>query len=177
MTVVAVGMLLVVTGCGSTKGGTATPSTGAGGTSAATAALWDPCTQVSDQVLQKVGVVPSTKKSGVAGVEEPGWKVCAWNSAPSLWDYTVTVYSTIHNVDEYKKKKENVDFVGIKVQGRDGFRFHTTNDKDNEDCDLVFPAAQGALQISVFKASPNKPVVACDQAMVAADTLVPLFPR
>ncbi|MFD0361980.1 DUF3558 family protein [Nocardia sp. GCM10030253] len=57
------------------------PSSGTTNTSAATTALWDPCTQVSDALLKQVGVNPATKESGIAGVEESDWKVCSWNNA------------------------------------------------------------------------------------------------
>jgi hypothetical protein len=146
-------------------------------TSAATAALWDPCTQVSDQQLQQIGVVSSTKKSGVAGVEEPGWKVCSWHDASSQWNYSLGVWSTVYSVDDLRKKPDNVDFVRINVNGRDGFRFRNTSDTDGEDCDLAFPASQGALQITVFNTSPKSAVTPCDRATSAAEVLVPGFPR
>lgn len=178
MTVVAVGVLLLVTGCGSTKGGTATPSTGAAGTSAATAALWDPCTQVSDQVLQNVGLDPSSKKADVAGVPEPGWKVCGWHDPQTPFNYNVGVWSTIHTVDEFKKKKDNVDFVDISVNGRNGYQFRDAGYEVGEACYLVFPAAQGAFQITTLNvSSKGRQVPACDRAKAAAEVIAPIFPR
>ncbi|MEV5833011.1 DUF3558 domain-containing protein [Nocardia sp. NPDC052112] len=174
MTVVAVGALLVATGCGATKGGTATSSTGAGGTSAAAAALWDPCTQVSDQVLQKIGVSPSTKRSGVAGVEEPGWKVCSWNNE----DFTVGVFSTINSVEDFKRKSDNIDFKDTSVAGRKGVEHRMASDKFDEVCSLVFPADQGAVQILIRNRTSSTNVVApCARAESAANDLVPVFPR
>ncbi|MDE1669124.1 DUF3558 domain-containing protein [Nocardia gipuzkoensis] len=170
------GMVLVTSGCESGTNGTATPSTTTD-ISAATAALWDPCTQVSDQQLQRIGVVPSTRRSGIAGVEEPGWKVCSWHDAASQWNYSLGVWSTIYSIDDLRKKPENVDFVGINVGGRDGFRFRNTSDVSGEDCDLAFPAGQGALQVTVFNASPKSSVAPCDRAVSAAEVLVPTFPR
>ncbi|WP_157124010.1 DUF3558 domain-containing protein [Nocardia pseudovaccinii] len=174
MTVVAVGMLLVATGCGSTKGGTATPSTGAAGTSAATAALWDPCTQISDQVLRKVGVSPSTKRSGIAGVEEPGWKVCSWNND----DFTVGVFSTINTVEDFKRKTDNIDFKDTSVAGRQGVEHRMASDKFDEVCSLVFPASQGVVQILIRNRTSSTNVVApCTRAETVASNLVPVFPR
>ncbi|WP_225726762.1 MULTISPECIES: DUF3558 domain-containing protein [unclassified Nocardia] len=175
MTSTLTAVLLLTSGCGPDKQGQPTPTTV--NTSAATAALWDPCTQISDGTLQGLGVVPSTRKSDVAGVAEPGWKVCAWHDSTSDWNYSLGVWSTIHTVEEFKKKPDNVDFASISVGGREGFRFHTVTDTAKADCDLVFPSSQGAFQITVLSATSSKPVPACDKAMAAAQVLVPTFPK
>ncbi|MFF7943090.1 DUF3558 domain-containing protein [Nocardia gamkensis] len=167
------GVVLVASGCDSGTSGTATPNTTTD-TSAATAALWDPCTQVSDQVLQKIGVSPSTRESGVAGVEEPGWKHCNWSSA----DFALGVWSTVHSVDDFRRKEGNIDFSDISVGGRSGVQYHRAKDKFGEDCDLVFPASHGALSITIYNHASSKNVIApCTRAMTAAETLVPIFPR
>ncbi|MGO4649124.1 DUF3558 domain-containing protein [Nocardia sp. 2YAB30] len=166
-------MALVASACGSDREGTATPST-VTDTSVATAALWDPCTQVSDQILQKIGVSPSTKESGVAGIEEPGWKHCSWSNA----DFALGVWSTIHSVDEFRRKEGNIDFTEISVNGRNGVQYRRAKDNSNEDCDLVFPAGRGALSITIYnQASSKNVIVPCVRAMTAAETLVPIFPR
>lgn len=173
-TVVALaGVVLVASGCDAGTNGTATPSTTTD-ISAATAALWDPCTQVSDQVLQKIGVSPSTRESGVAGVEEPGWKHCTWSGA----DFALGVWSTIHSVDDFKRKEGNVGFTDISVGGRSGVQYRRAKDKFDEDCDLVFPASDGALSITIYNHASSKNVIApCTRAMTAAETLAPIFPR
>ncbi|WP_225727861.1 MULTISPECIES: DUF3558 domain-containing protein [unclassified Nocardia] len=170
------GVLLLASGCGPDKQGQPTPS--AVNTSATAAALWDPCTQLSDQTLQSVGLVPATKRSGVAGVEEPGFKVCSWNNKASSWDFTVGVFSTVHSVDDYKKKPENVDFSNVTISGRDGFKYRTTTDKLKEDCDFVFPAAQGAIAITTIDSAASKNQTdPCGRATTVIEALVPLFPR
>ncbi|MFE9324836.1 DUF3558 domain-containing protein [Nocardia sp. NPDC052278] len=178
MTVVAVGMLLVVTGCGSTKGGTATPSTGAAGTSAAAAALWDPCTQISDQVLQKIGLDPASKEKDVAGVPEPGFKVCGWHDPAMPHVYNITVFSTLHTVEDFKRKSDNIEFTDVSIQGRGGLTYRSASYQKDEGCDLIFPATQGAIQVSAFNPGPEgRRTPPCDRAKAAADALVPLFPR
>ncbi|MEU2125382.1 DUF3558 domain-containing protein [Nocardia niwae] len=167
------GVVLAASGCESGTNGTATPSTTID-TSAATAALWDPCTQVSDQVLQKIGVSPSTRESGVSGVEEPGWKHCNWSSA----DFALGVWSTIHSVDDFRRKEGNIEFTDISVGGRGGVQYRRAKDKHDEDCDLVFPASRGSLSITIYNHASSKNVIApCTRAMTAAETLVPIFPR
>ncbi|MEU1959220.1 DUF3558 domain-containing protein [Nocardia sp. NPDC019375] len=167
------GAALVASGCDSGTNGTATPSTTTD-TSAATAALWDPCTQVSDQILLKIGVSPATRESGVAGVEEPGWKHCTWSSA----DFALGVWSTIHSVDDFRKKEGNIEFTDISVRGRSGVQYRRAKDKFDEDCALVFPASYGALSITIYNHASSKSVIApCTRAMTVAETLVPTFPR
>ncbi|GAB2656024.1 DUF3558 domain-containing protein [Nocardia goodfellowii] len=166
------GVVLVASGCGSKTEGKGGPT--ATNTSAATATLWDPCTQVSDQALKQVGVKPETKESGVAGVEEPGWKVCSWNNA----DFDLVVWSTTFGIDDFKKKDGNTDFKDIAVAGRSGVTYHRARDTANEDCDLVFPAAQGAFSISIYnRASSTNVEPPCQRANKAAEVVVPLFPR
>ncbi|MGN2635975.1 DUF3558 domain-containing protein [Nocardia takedensis] len=168
--VVAVGAV----GCESTTEGAAGPE-GSVDPSAAAATLWDPCTQIDDATLQSVGVLPSTKRSGVAGIEEPGWKVCSWRDASTRWQYTLGVWSTVNTVDSFRQKPENVGFTPVEVSGRPGFQFLRSTDKRNEDCHLVFPAVQGALSLTVFN-SADGTTPPCDRLTAAAANLVPTLP-
>ncbi|MGK8511961.1 DUF3558 domain-containing protein [Nocardia asiatica] len=169
------GVVALSTGCTQSSDGTATPSTSTD-KHAATAALWDPCTQINDQTLRSLDVDPSTRQSGVGGVQTEGWKICTWFHPP-LHDYSVEVDSTIFTVGDFKAKKENVDFIKISVKGREGWRYRRSTDRKNETCDLVFPSSQGAYGISFYSLSPSAATVPCDRALAAADVLVPLFPK
>ncbi|MEV6280096.1 DUF3558 domain-containing protein [Nocardia sp. NPDC051832] len=165
------GVVLLASGCNSKTDGKPEPTTT--DTSAATTVLWDPCTQISDQVLRQVGVDPATKTSGAAGVEEPGWKICTWNND----DFNLVVFSTFRTVDEFKKKSENVDFVDTTVGGRSGMRYRQVDDKDDRICDLIFPAKQGSFDVMVSNRISSKNKVApCLRASTAAEALVPLLP-
>ncbi|WP_330232110.1 DUF3558 domain-containing protein [Nocardia sp. NBC_00508] len=165
------GVVLVASGCGSNTNGTATPSTDM---SAATAMLWDPCTQVSNSTLQQIGVRADTKRSGVAGVEEPGWKVCSWNNE----DFNLGVSTTIHTVDDFKAKPDNIDFSDISIAGRDGVQHRRSSDRFNELCDLVFPASSGSYGVTISnRASSKNPTEPCASARAAAAVLVPSFPH
>ncbi|MEV6323835.1 DUF3558 domain-containing protein [Nocardia sp. NPDC051787] len=166
------GMALVASGCGSGTEGTATPSA-VTDTSAATAALWDPCTQVSNSALQQIGVRPETKRSGVAGVEEPGWKVCSWNNE----DFSVGVFSTIKKVDDFEKKADNIDFKDVTIAGRQGVEHRVASDKVDEVCSLLFNARQGTLQILIRnQTSSSNSTAPCTRAEKVAEILVPVFP-
>lgn len=168
------GVVLVVSGCGTETKGKPEPSTD---TSAA-GALWDPCTQVSDAVLKQIGVDPGSKKSGVAGVEEPGWKVCSWHDPEHPFNYDLGIWATIRTVDEIKKKQDNIDFTPVTVGGRAGFTFRSASYDDDEVCDLVFPTAQGgSVQVSSFNISTkSRQVPPCNRTLAAAEILAPILP-
>ncbi|WP_194818519.1 DUF3558 domain-containing protein [Nocardia sp. XZ_19_385] len=166
------GVVLVASGCGSKTDGKAGPTTT--DTSAATAALWDPCVQISEAALKQIGVDPATKESGVAGVEEPGWKVCSWNNS----DFNLGVFSTVRTVEEFKKKPDNTDFADVTIGGRTGLRFRQTFDKDDKICDLLFSTAQGTVDITVSnRVSSKNKVSPCERAGTAAEILMPGVPR
>ncbi|MBF6063723.1 DUF3558 domain-containing protein [Nocardia terpenica] len=173
----AVGVVSVsLTGCGSSSPGTATPTTT--DKQAATAALWDPCTQIGSDTLQQLGVDQSSKDSGIGGVPQPGWKDCSW-SYPPEHDQSVTIWSSIYTIDDYKQKADNTDFMPITAAGRSGWKYHRVSDKNNEKCDLVFPAQSsvGAYEISFYNLEPGLTASPCDRAMSVANIVVPLFPR
>ncbi len=173
----AVAVVVTVAGCGKSTSGTAAPTTT--DTAAATAALWDPCTNIGSDILQKLGVDQSSKDTGIGGVQQPGWKDCTWAYPPGH-ERSVTVWSTIHTIDEFKKKADDVDFVSISIAGRDGWRYHRVSDPNSEKCDLVFPAAQsssGAYEISFYNLDPSVMTPPCDEAVSVAHLVVPLFPK
>ncbi|WP_433603348.1 DUF3558 domain-containing protein [Nocardia sp. CA-135953] len=172
------GVLIAATGCGSTNGGTATPATTTD-KAAATAALWDPCTQISDEVLRQVGVDPSTRSNTIAGVPNvEGWKLCSWHDKPSRWDYTLGVWSTSHTIDESKKDGNNIDFADIVIAGRQGIQFRRAEDRNDEICYLSFPSGGQSIDISIYKTVLTKDNRGpCVIAAAAADVLVPILPK
>lgn len=162
--------LLLAAGCGSDTEGTATPTTT--DIAAATEALWDPCSEIDEATLRKLTVDPASKRSGVMSVEEPGFKICSWNND----DFGISVFSTIHTVEDFRNKEDNIDFTDVTISGRDGVQFRTKSDEYDEKCNLVFPAEQGAFLITVFNhASSRKVEPPCDRLHDAAEVLVPLF--
>ncbi|MGY4099557.1 DUF3558 domain-containing protein [Nocardia sp. R16R-3T] len=172
------GVLIAATGCGATNGRTATPATTTD-KAAATAALWDPCTQISDSILRQVGVDPSTRNNTISGVENvEGWKLCSWNDQPGRANYNLGVWSTTHTIDESKKDGNNVDFTAISIAGREGVQFRRAYDSDNEVCYFSFPSNGHTIEISIYKTTLTKDKRnPCVIATAAADTLVPNFPK
>jgi hypothetical protein len=171
------GVLLAVTGCDTIAGGPVTPETTTDAV-AATEALWDPCTQISDDVLRQVGVDPATRDNTISGVENvKGWKLCSWHNKKSRWDYTLGVWSTTHTVEDLKGDANNVDFTNITVSGRPGTQFRKAHDAHNSVCYFGFPFSAGTIEISVFgSAASDADLDPCQTASTAAETLVHQFP-
>lgn len=174
---VLAGALLAVSGCDATPGGSAEPVTTT--SPVATEALWDPCTQISDDVLRQVGVDPSTRDNTISGVENvEGWKLCSWHDKASRWDYTLGVWSTTHTVEELRGDANNVEFTDVSVSGRAGVQFKKAHDSHGSVCYLGFPFSAGTLEISVFNsAASDLDQDPCRTADSAAGVLVAHFPR
>ncbi|MFF0531184.1 DUF3558 domain-containing protein [Nocardia amikacinitolerans] len=177
---VLAGVLVASTGCDATNGGTATPSSTTD-KAAATEALWDPCTQISDEVLRRVGVDPSTRDNTISGVEKvPGWKLCSWHDKPSRWTYNLGVWSSIYTLEEVKGDENNIEFADLSIAGRSGVQFRRADDRDGRVCYIAFPADGQTIEVSVYKAYTTKTPAdnrdSCAIAAEAAEVLVPTFP-
>lgn len=172
------GTLLAATGCNATNEGTATPVSTTD-KAAATEALWDPCTQVGEDVLAQVGVDSSTKDTTISGVENvEGWKLCSWHNKRSRWDYTLGIWSTIHTVDEIKADPNNTDFTDITAAGRSGIQFRKAHDAAyNSVCYIAFPSNGQTFEVSIYKTplttDDRDP---CEIALAASEFVVPVFP-
>ncbi|WP_249358763.1 DUF3558 domain-containing protein [Nocardia cyriacigeorgica] len=175
--VVAAGALLAG-GCGSDVEGTATPDGGGSSSTEAsgqgqTQVLWDPCTEISDELLVQIGMRPETERSGVADVEVEGWKVCSWNNS----DFGLTVYSTDNTVEAIRNKDGNKDFADVTVAGRQALQYRTDADQYDEDCDMAFSTTYGSVIVGTMNRASSKNVVApCQRAGSAAEVLVPVLP-
>ncbi|MEV5838990.1 DUF3558 domain-containing protein [Nocardia sp. NPDC052112] len=178
-TVIAVlaGVVLLIGGCGSTTKGTPTASTTpTTDITAATAALWDPC-QIPQDVWRRMGVDPSTLSSDIGGTQEPGFKLCGGHDTKPERTFDVDVWSTIHTVEDYKRKEANAEFVPVNVGGRAGVSYRPAADKRGDQCNLLFPAKQGAFLVTVLKQEASSPVAPCDRATAVAEIVVPLLPQ
>ncbi|WP_084511172.1 DUF3558 domain-containing protein [Nocardia lijiangensis] len=167
--VCAAGLMLGTAACGGSTEGTATTST-----SAAQAALWNPCTEIPDETLRQIGLDPSTEETGVAGVPQSGWEICSWNAAK----YHVTVFSTKRTSDEIQNKPGNVEFQDVQIAGRNGSQYRVEGASKRLTCDIVFSARQGAFSVKVGNnPAEDHPDDPCSLANRAASILVPQFPQ
>ncbi|MDO3648981.1 DUF3558 domain-containing protein [Nocardia mangyaensis] len=175
MTTVLCGVL-AVGGCSTTESGNAQPSTTTD--VAATAALWDPCSEIPDSTLTSLGLDATSERSGILGADEPGWKVCRWEDDAYPSNYSVGAYATIHTIDDLRAKTENIEFKDIVVAGRSGVQFRQSNYDANEDCSYAFPTSSGFVQLDMLNAGVSaKLVPPCERLQPIAETIVPLFPK
>ena len=157
--------------CGSSTSGSPSASSE---TSAAQVKLFDPCTQIPDDVLNAAGVKPSTKESGIAGVHQSGWEICAWDGSK----YAVTVFSTGRTMAEFENKPGNVEFQDVTIAGRKGRQFRIEGGSYDLMCDVAFPAAQGAITINLSNhASLDHPDEPCGLLRRAAEPIMPVLPK
>lgn len=167
----------MVTGCDANPPGSTTPETSTD-EAAATEALWDPCTQISDDVLQRVGVDPTTRDNKISGVEYvEGWKLCSWKEKEIREDYSLGVWATTHTIEETKEDENNIDFTDISVSGRPGVQFKRADDTGDRVCYLSFPSNGQSVEISIYKTVSTKDDRGpCEIASAAGEILVPVFP-
>ena len=136
-----VGAGLLVAGCGavSVSGNADAEGTASG------EPVFSPCDDIPDDVLQSVGVDPTTESRDIMGVEQPGWKICGWR-AP---DYSLMVFATTHDLDAVRSNDRNEDFLPIELDGRPAFSYREVADTNRESCDVAFASSGGAVLVSV----------------------------
>ncbi|MBC7271173.1 MAG: DUF3558 domain-containing protein, partial [Streptomyces sp.] len=175
MTTVLCGVL-AVGGCSTTESGNAQPSTTTD-LAAATAALWDPCSEIPDSTLTGLGLDVTSKRSGILGAEEPGWKICLWDDAEYPSTFGVSVGSTVHTVDEATADSNNIDIEDISVAGRQGVQFRQSNYDADEECNFAFATSTGSVEFGIINtSSKSKSVAPCDRLRPMAEAIVPSLP-
>ncbi|MFC6012573.1 DUF3558 domain-containing protein [Nocardia lasii] len=174
MTAVMCGVLAVM-GCTRSESGSAQPVTT--DLAAAAAGLWDPCSQIPDSLLTSVGLDVASKRSGILGAEEPGWKICRWDDVNFPSDFGIGVYSTVNTVEEVRAKTTNIEFKDVTIAGRAGVQFRQSHFKPDEDCSIVFPTSTGFVQLDMLNGgSKARTVPPCERLQPIAEAIVPLFP-
>ncbi|MGY2011078.1 DUF3558 domain-containing protein [Nocardia gipuzkoensis] len=166
----AIALVLGLAACGDESSGSPATTTtqAAAGTSAA---LFDPCTGIPDNALTSAGLDPASKQVGVGGVKQPGWEICGWKGA----DFTLGVFSNNASVAEFERKPGNVDFQDITIAGRPGRQFRVDDAAKDQMCDVLFPARQGLLQLTlVNKTAGQNP---CDRLTSVGEAIVPALPK
>ncbi|WP_067474164.1 DUF3558 domain-containing protein [Nocardia amamiensis] len=166
-------VLALVTGCGSTMDGTATTTS----KSAGDIQIFNPCTQLSDDVLRATGLDPATKHVVTDAPEGPtSWRICAWSSTDL--PYRVDVASSSHTVDETRANDRETGFRDVMIGPRTGLIHQDKTDTRGETCRVAIPAEQGMFVISAsWRAS--KPIThdRCDLAAEHARDLEPSLPK
>ncbi|WP_157224359.1 DUF3558 domain-containing protein [Nocardia paucivorans] len=139
--------------------------------------VFNPCTQISDEVLTSVGLTPSSKSVVTDAPTGPAsWRVCSWT--PSVPEYAIGVFSTSHTLDEARNNENHTDVRETTVGGRPALYSRDKSDTDRSACYVSFSAQQGMFEIraSWLDDNSNKKDV-CALAMQHAVALEPHLPE
>ncbi|MGK8524729.1 DUF3558 domain-containing protein [Nocardia asteroides] len=168
----AIALALGAVACGEESGGSpATSTTQAASAAGASTPLFDPCTGIPDAALTSAGLDPATEQVGVGGVKQPGWEICGWKGA----DFTLGVFSNSASVAEFERKPGNSDFQDVTIAGRPGRQFRVDGAGKDQMCNVLFPARQGLLQLTlVNKTADQNP---CDRLAAIGEAIVPALPK
>ncbi|MEU7768385.1 DUF3558 domain-containing protein [Nocardia sp. NPDC049190] len=168
-----VAVLALVTGCGSSVDGTATTTA----KPANDIQIFNPCTQLSDDVLRGTGVDPATKSVTTDPPSGPAsWRICGWQSTEL--PYFVDVASSTHTVEETRANDKETGFRDVMIGPRASLIHQDKTDTRGETCRVAIPAEQGMFVISAtWRAS--KPITndRCELAVGHAKDLEPHLPK
>ncbi|MFI5719655.1 DUF3558 domain-containing protein [Nocardia sp. NPDC051750] len=133
-----------VTGCTSSTGGTATDTTTS--TTTAVVEVFNPCTELSDQLLTEIGLDASTERVVTDAPEgATSWRVCAWRQPDNL--VRVTVMSTSHTLDDARANDNLIDIVDTTVGPRAAIQSKDKDEIPGKSCYTSFEAEQGMFEI------------------------------
>ncbi|QIP41463.1 hypothetical protein G9444_4219 [Rhodococcus erythropolis] len=135
------GMLVwAAAGCSSVVEGAAEPASGQEG-------LFDPCKDIPDSVLEEVGLDPATEEVDIAGVAQPGWKICTWSGS---W-YFAAMYANEHSTDDIRANPDYAQLRDIEVGQRKAIEFRRTADLDDGACYVAVDTGQGSVWLKVYR--------------------------
>ncbi|MGW4632971.1 DUF3558 domain-containing protein [Nocardia sp. NPDC004415] len=166
--------LLGVVGCDETVDGTATaPTTTVRDIDEIE--VYNPCTELSADVLRATGVDPASKRTVTDPPSGPAsWRVCSWYPAGD--PYVLTVASSSHTIDETRAKESVTVLRDTTVGGRSGIVFREKSNPDG--CYVAFPAEQGMFEVyASWLSNGAKDVDSCALAARHADDLEPHLPE
>ncbi|MBF6343780.1 DUF3558 domain-containing protein [Nocardia cyriacigeorgica] len=176
--------VVVLAGCGSSTEGTAEPTGGSAGTSAAEQAIaedvpsgFDPCTDIPQEVLDSEGL--HTTSSSSKDEMQSGkikWKGCYWVVSDG---YSTSISTTNLTLDMVREKNlpgaRETTIAGRPVV----IAHHSENQNNKTTCRLHAQMEGGSLEFAIDNA-PSAPKTgsqySCDIALRLAEKVVPLLP-
>jgi hypothetical protein len=139
---------VLATGCTSSTEGAATET--AAPATTGPIKIFNPCTELSDQVVTDVGLSPATKNVVTDPPEgESSWRVCAWRTPDNL--IRVSVLSTSHTLNEARANENLVQTVETTVGSRPALRSYDAAETDGRSCYTSFEAEQGMFEIKATR--------------------------
>ncbi|WP_228789558.1 DUF3558 domain-containing protein [Nocardia puris] len=179
---VGVAAVAVLAGCSSTVDGTATEQ---GQGSAPTShdesiPLFNPCTDLSDEVLAGADLDPASKQVTVDRQDGPPswWKICDWDSTDG--PYGVSIFSTRRTVEERRSNERSRFVRDVTIGTRAGVVTTNPDDPDELTCHVSIPAAQGMFELGITwlygEPQPTADTPPCDLAVRHMEYFEPHLP-
>ncbi|MFG3519879.1 hypothetical protein ACGF5S_06400 [Nocardia nova] len=86
--------------------------------------------------------------------------------------------SAARTVDQFENKPGNVDFTDVTIAGRSGRQFRLDGASKRLNCNVVFAAQQGVVQLQVLiRAALDDPPEPCELLARIGENLVPWLPE
>ncbi|WP_143861432.1 DUF3558 domain-containing protein [Nocardia amikacinitolerans] len=144
-----VAVVAVLTGCSSTVGGNATEEGSSPVSHNESVPLFNPCTDLSDEVLRGDRLDPASKRVTVDSEtnDEAWWKICNWDSTEG--PYGVSIFSTRRTVPERRANEQSLVVQDVTVGSRAGLVSTKRSDPDKLTCYVSVPAVQGMFEVGV----------------------------
>ncbi|OQS12820.1 hypothetical protein B0T36_22935 [Nocardia donostiensis] len=178
-TIAAAAVMAAAAGCGTTVNGEPAAE-GAGSTTVRDLdkiEVFNPCKQLSDEVLRSTGMDPASKSVVTDPPSGPSsWRVCRWE--PEDQQYLMYVFSTSHTLDEARKNENLTDLQEVTVGPRPGLSSRPKSDTERETCHIAFAAEQGMFEVhTAWLRQGKRDVNICAIAMKHAVDLEPHLPK
>ncbi len=177
--VCGVGFALLVAGCGTDSGGTATPVTTTTGLPIAAEApsSFDPCTDIPQDVLASEDLRRGVTDANVDGAQGIKWRGCRY-VAPDSYGVGITTTNltleVVRNNEEFSVRDEYT------VDGRPAIAVDAVDQSDKRaSCTFYVEMAGGSLELSMSNPgsrSKTGHLDTCGLALGLAEKVAPLIP-
>ncbi|GAB2681139.1 DUF3558 family protein [Nocardia goodfellowii] len=131
---------------------------------------WDPCTELTPDVVRRMGVDPDTETPTATGRDDS--RYCAWRESTSEQSNRLGVQSTTFSFRELEGL--NTGTIEITVGDRPALQEKLTA----SDCKIILPVGARTVFVSAFDGvADSHPSDACTRALTAAKILTTVLPR
>ncbi|MBF6397701.1 DUF3558 domain-containing protein [Nocardia cyriacigeorgica] len=177
--VVAAGALTVgVAACGETTDGTPSAQEE---TSSQTTVQFNPCEDLSEDVLSSVGLDPTSENTSInPPTGDTQWRICDWRAVDS--PVAVGVAASTLAQDALASNPAVTGFEDVTINGREGMTYVPADDKNQLRCYVSIPAERDGMYnvivdwpYSKRDQATEKPP--CATAIRYAEALEPHLPK
>lgn len=177
--VCGVGIALLVAGCGTDSGGTATPVATTTGLPIAAEApsSFDPCTDIPQDVLASEDLRRGVSDANVDGAQGIKWRGCSFVAPDSYAVGITTTNLTLEVVRSNEKFRVRNEYT---VDGRPAIAVDAVEQSDTRaSCTFYVEMAGGSLELSMSNPASNAKtghLDTCGLSLGLAEKIAPLIP-